>query len=158
MDSRMVRFLKVHHVLTLSTFSDQGSWTAHCFYAFVRDSAALVFTTGPETRHGREMLQNPTVSGGIMLETKMVGKIRGIQLTGKACPCHDTSDKGTPPGGHTLLTWAEARNAYLKRFPFALAAKLDLWILTVDYIKMTDNRLGFGKKIEWTREQVGTGI
>jgi uncharacterized protein YhbP (UPF0306 family) len=44
-----------------------------------------------------------------------------------------------------------ARTAYLLRFPFALAAKLDLWILEIDYVKMTDNRLGFGKKLEWRR-------
>jgi uncharacterized protein YhbP (UPF0306 family) len=49
------------------------------------------------------------------------------------------------PGGEA------ARTAYLLRFPFALAAKLDLWILEIDYVKMTDNRLGFGKKLEWRR-------
>jgi len=116
------------------------------------------------------MLQNPNVSGGIMLETKVIGKIRGIQLTGQALPLervvtpakagapslntalpHDPPHPPTPSHALAPLT-GEGRKAYLKRFPFALALKLDLWILHIDYIKMTDNRLGFGKKLEWRRQ------
>jgi uncharacterized protein YhbP (UPF0306 family) len=26
-----------------------------------------------------------------------------------------------------------------------------LWILSIDYLKMTDNRLGFGKKLLWEK-------
>ena len=159
MEARITRFLRHHHVLTISTISEQGSWTAHCFYAFIPDHQALVFTTDPETRHGREMLQNPNVSGGIMLETRVIGKIRGIQLTGRAVPCHPREGGNlesivtpslTMNAPHLSAT--EVRTAYLKRFPFALAVKLDLWILHIDYIKMTDNQLGFGKKLEWRRE------
>lgn len=139
MDSRIVRFIRHHHVLTLCTSSGSGTWTAHCFYALMPDRESVVFTSDPETRHGREMLQNPQVSGGIMLETKLIGKIRGIQFTGRSFPVDPLSP-------------SEARTAYLKRFPFALAVKLDLWIMHVDYVKMTDNRLGFGKKLIWERE------
>jgi len=45
----------------------------------------------------------------------------------------------------------KARKAYIKKFPFAIAAKLDLWVLQLEYVKMTDNRLGFGRKIVWRR-------
>jgi len=148
MDPRIIKFLRRHHVLTLSTVSEQGSWTAHCFYAYVEDHQAIVFTTDPETRHGSELLKNPGVSGGIMLETNVIGKIRGIQLTGRAYPCQ--------PGDPDIIarvTPEQARIAYLKRFPYALAMKLNLWVLSVDYIKMTDNRLGFGKKLIWEREE-----
>lgn len=138
----MIRFLQKHHVLTLSTSSELGGWTAHCFYAWVPGREAFVFTTDPETRHGAEMLANPGVSGGIVLETKVIGLIRGIQFTGRSFPCHEDDAE-----------YPSVRNAYLKRFPFALAAKLDLWILYPDRIKMTDNRLGFGKKLEWVREE-----
>jgi uncharacterized protein YhbP (UPF0306 family) len=45
----------------------------------------------------------------------------------------------------------KARSAYLKRFPIArLMPDLNLWILSPDFIKMTDNRFGFGKKLIWT--------
>jgi hypothetical protein len=135
------------------------------------------------------MLNNPDVSGGISLETKVIGKIRGIQLTGKAYYCEITTtipserchprEGGDPfppyrhqserchpreghnefpserchprEGGDLVSSYEPIRNTYLKRFPFALAAKLDLWILYIDYIKMTDNLLGFGKKLIWER-------
>ena len=144
MQPAITRLISRHHVFTLATVSDQGSWTAHCFYAWMPDQEALVFTSAPETRHGREMLENQSVSAGIALETTMVGKIRGIQLTGRALPADHAGKEDIA---------AACRSAYIHRFPFAIAAKLDLWILYPDYIKMTDNRLGFGKKLEWRREE-----
>jgi uncharacterized protein len=143
MDPKIARFLRSHHVLTLSTCSDEGSWTAHCFYAWMPDHQAVVFTSDPDTRHGQNMLKNPSVSGGICLETKVIGMIRGVQLTGRSYSCD---------GSNLPVAAAACRNAYLLKFPFALAAKLDLWVLSIDYIKMTDNRLGFGKKLIWQRE------
>jgi uncharacterized protein len=150
MDSRLARLLRRHHVLTLSTTSVNGSWIAHCFYAFLPDDMVLVFTTDPNTRHGREMLQNPNVSGGIMLETKMVGKIRGIQLTGQAFICQSSESAGAMDP-----SLPECRQAYLKRFPYAIAMKPDFWFLHINYVKLTDNRLGFGTKLEWEREVSG---
>jgi uncharacterized protein len=143
MPPHITSFLRRHHVLTLATLSDSGPWTAHCFYTYMPEIQAIVFTSDPETRHGRNMLNNPQVSAGIALETKVVGLIRGIQLTGSATLCH--ADEG------------ECRKAYLKRFPYAIAVKLDLWILRIDHLKMTDNRLGFGKKLLWEREGGGLG-
>jgi len=43
----------------------------------------------------------------------------------------------------------KAKVAYLKRFPVAILMKTNLWVVKVRYIKMTDNRLGFGKKLIW---------
>ena len=94
-----------------------------------------------------------------MLETKMIGMIRGIQFTGRALSLVSTSIPGKAIGpliqerGPVMAS--EARTAYLKRFPFALAVKLDLWVLYIDYLKMTDNRFGFGKKLTWQREDEG---
>jgi uncharacterized protein YhbP (UPF0306 family) len=134
---------------------------------------ALVFTTGTDTRHGREMLANPHVSGGIVLETKVVGRIRGVQVSGMAYSVGDYETVGekdyetvglkdyetvglkdyeTVSKSKSLkVSKSSAKTAYLKKFPFAIAAKLDLWVLHLEYVKMTDNRLGFGRKIEWRR-------
>jgi len=175
MDKRISRFLRRHHVLTLSSVSDAGSWTAHVFYAYMPDHNALVFTTDPGTRHGREMFEYPTVSGGIVLETKVVGRIRGIQLTGKTKRLGDEETRDQRPETERqgdqetrdqrpetvrlgdqetkrLITHHSSLVTYLKRFPYAVATKLDLWVLEMEYVKMTDNRLGFGTKLEWRRE------
>ena len=170
MDKRISRFLRRHHVLTLSSVSDAGSWTAHVFYAYMPDHEALVFTTDPKTRHGREMLANPSVSGGIVLETKVVGRIRGVQLTGMVERAVLKGERRKEKGESEVvtrhsslvtssasrITYHVSRNTYLKRFPYAIAAKLDLWVLELEYVKMTDNRLGFGTKLEWRRETKDT--
>ncbi len=160
MDKRISRFLRRHHVLTLSSVSDAGAWTAHVFYAHMPDHDALVFTTDPKTRHGREMLENPLVSGGIVLETKVVGRIRGVQLTGMKEERvknkeidKDDEEERLKTRHSSLVTHHSSLITYLKRFPYAIAAKLDLWVLELDYVKMTDNRLGFGTKLEWRREE-----
>ena len=163
MDPRIVKFIRKHHVLTLASSRHNIPWTAHCFYAFLEEEKALVFTSDDDTRHAREMLANQVVAGGIALETKVVGKIRGIQLTGRAFKAEKqksrkaeskrkeegTMDKNNlQPATRNLQ---QARRAYLTRFPYAALMKTTLWILEIDTIKFTDNRLGFGKKLHWER-------
>ena len=136
-DSRIAKFLKKHHVLTIATMADNETWCANCFYVYLPEENVFVFTTGYDTRHGREFLKNNRVAGSVVLETNIVGKIRGIQFQGYVSePEDDLSQK--------------VRNAYLKRFPVAMLIGTRLWIVRLSYIKMTDNRLGFGKKLIWT--------
>ena len=137
-DAKIIAFLKKHHVLTLATTVDNQPWCANCFYAFNEQSMSLVFTSGYETRHIKEGTQNPKVAGSIVLETSVVGKIQGIQFSGELLlPEGEMAD--------------QIKHAYLKRFPFAALMETTLWVLRIDYAKMTDNRLGFGKKLIWTR-------
>lgn len=137
-DAKITAFLKKHHVLTLSTTIDNQPWCANCFYAFHEPSMSLVFTSGFETRHIKEGTQNPKVAGSIVLETSVVGKIQGIQFSGELLlPEGDMAD--------------QVNHVYLKRFPFAALMDTTLWALRIDYAKMTDNRLGFGKKLIWSR-------
>jgi len=139
-DPKITTFLKKHHVLTLATVSGDQPWVANCFYAFVEEQMAFIFTSGYETRHIQEVTQNNKVAGNVVLETGIIGKIQGIQFSGTLAKAEDdTLDK--------------ASFAYLKRFPFAALMETTLWILTIDYLKMTDNRLGFGKKLVWERRK-----
>ena len=137
-DKKIIEFLKKHHVLTLATCVDHQPWCANCFYAFLEEEAAFVFTSGNETRHIREVTQNNKIAGTVVLETSIVNKIQGVQFSGRLeTPAVEMAEK--------------TRNAYLKRFPFAVLMDTTLWILYADHLKMTDNRLGFGKKLIWER-------
>lgn len=135
-DSRIIRFFRKHHVLTIATSVENKPWCANCFYVYLEDENALVFTTGSDTRHGQEFLKNKHVAGSVVLETMIIGKIRGIQFRGIVLE----------PQGE-LLT--KARWAYLKRFPPAALMNTHIWLVSLTLIKMTDNRLGFGKKLIW---------
>ena len=139
-DERIARFFRKHHVLTIATSVDNEPWCANCFYVYLEEENALVFTTDPETRHGKEFLKNRLVAGSVVLETNIIGKIRGIQFQGIVSePVGELAEK--------------SKRSYLKRFPVAMLMDTHLWVVELIHIKMTDNRMGFGKKLIWTHDK-----
>ena len=135
-EKRITDFIHKHHVLTLATSTENNPWCASCFYVWLEDENSFVFTSDDATKHVQDVLKNSKVAGSVVLETSVVGKIRGIQFRGEMyIPENELASK--------------AKIAYLKKFPFAVLMKTSLWVLNVNYIKMTDNRLGFGKKLIW---------
>ena len=133
MDERFIKFIKKHHVLTLATVNSEGMpYVANCFYAFDAKRNLFVFTSDLATRHGAEMAANSSVALSIVLETRIVGRVQGLQVTGRALRGDD-----------------EARKCYIKRFPYAAAADLEIWMVAPTLMKLTDNTLGFGKKLVW---------
>ena len=137
-EKRIVEFIKEHHVLTLATCSDNNPWCANCFYIYLEEENCFVFTSDNETKHVQDVLANTNVAGSVVLETYTVGKIQGIQFNG-------IMEKPEKPLASV------SKKAYLKRFPFAVLMKTSLWVVRLNHIKMTDNRLGFGKKLIWER-------
>lgn len=135
-DQRIVKFLKKHHVLTVCTTVDDEPWCANCFYVYLEEENAFVFTSDSETRHGREFLLNSSVAGSVVLETRIIGKIQGVQFQGTV----------TIAEGERLK---RAERAYVKRFPVAALMDTHLWFVDITMLKMTDNLLGFGKKLIW---------
>ena len=137
MDERFIKFIKKHHVLTLATVNSEGMpYVANCFYAFDAKRNLFVFTSDLATRHGAEMAANSSVALSVVLETRIVGRVQGLQVTGRALRGDD-----------------EARKCYIKRFPYAAAADLELWMVEPTMMKLTDNTLGFGKKLVWQSEE-----
>ena len=138
LDKKAINFIKEHHVLTLATSNNNKAYCANCFYAYMEDENMLVFTSDIDTKHIKNVLENNYVAGSIVLETNIVGKIQGIQFNGIM----------TQPENEILK---KANKTYIKRFPFAKLMKTTLWTIDLTFIKMTDNRLGFGKKIIWEK-------
>lgn len=135
-EKRIVDFINEHHVLTLATCVDNNPWCANCFYVYLEDENCFVFTSDDATKHVQDVEVNSKVAGTVVLETNTVGKIQGIQFRGTMkIPSEKLAGK--------------VKKAYLKKFPFAVLMKTSLWVLQPNFIKMTDNRLGFGKKLIW---------
>ncbi len=135
-DKRILKFLSKHHVLNLCTCSNNTPWSCSCFYAFDEQQNRFIITSYDDTFHSQQANINPLVSGTIVLETKIIGKIQGIQFTGKMIKIENNKNEN-------------ARKIYLNKFPFAVFMKTTLWAISVEHFKYTDNRLGFGKKIVW---------
>ncbi len=138
-DHRIIEFINKHHVLTLATSKNNIPYSANCFYVYFEQENMLVFTSDHDTKHAKDVLDQNIVSGSIVLETKLIGKIQGLQFQGKM---YEPEEE--------LLKKVKAR--YLKRFPVAMLMKTNLWVVELSFLKFTDNRLGFGKKLIWGTE------
>lgn len=136
-DERFAKFIAKHHVLTLATVNSEGKpYVANCFYAYDKRRDRFVFTSDLTTRHGQEMAENRRVALSIVLETRVVGRVQGLQVEGIA----EQGDE-------------EAKRTYIKRFPYAAVAPLTLWMVEPTMLKLTDNTLGFGTKLIWQSEE-----
>jgi len=135
-DRRIISFINEHHILTLATANNNKPYCASCFYVYIEDKNMFVITSDFTTKHIKDVEKQNIVAGAIALETTMIGKIQGIQFTGIM----------------KLLTENDlkiANKAYINKFPLALLKDTTLWGIFPDFLKMTHNRLGFGKKLIW---------
>lgn len=132
-DERIVKFIKKHHLLSLATSTVDGvPYCSSAFYGYDSERNVLVFSANPATEHGSHMEQRAKVAATIALETKVVGSVKGLQISGEVVVGDD-----------------RARMTYIKRFPYALAMDLNIWMLKPSFLKFTDNQLGFGTKLIW---------
>lgn len=129
---KIVRFVSEHHVLTLATAGEEGPYAAPLFYAYDAASRRFVFASDPGTEHARQMTASSTVAAGIYLETDTVGKIQGLQIR-----------------GNVIAASKDDAKHYFETFPYARMMRPVLWRLEPFWMKLTDNRLGFGKKVIW---------
>lgn len=136
-EQRVISFLKENTNFTLATSAYNIPYCANCFYAYAEDKNMLIFKSRIETIHIKQALENRNVAGSITPDRLDPAKIRGIQFRGNF----------TEPGIELLKLF---RMIYYKKFPFAVSFAGDIWAIELTYIKMTDNTLGFGKKIEWS--------
>jgi len=139
-DQKIYNFISEHHVLSLATSINGQVYLANCFFIFNAENNEFIFTSSVETRHGKEMLENPNIAANIVLETKTIGKIQGLQITGIASKLDGKLEK-------------KAKKQYLLKYPYAILKTETMWSISVDFFKLTDNRLGFGKKIIWHKSK-----
>ncbi len=138
-EKKIINFIKKHHVLTLATAVNEIPYCSNCFYVYLEKENMFVFTSDDDTKHIKDVTLNNYVGGSVVLETSIVGKIQGIQFNGKMYKPESDLKKA-------------ATKKYMRKYPFAKLMGTTLWVLELDFIKLTDNRLGFGKKIIWKNE------
>ncbi len=128
---RVEDFIQKHHVMSLATAADDVLSVCSLFYVYDEDTRSFIVASSEETLHVQQIKKNATIAGNILLETKKVGEIQGLQFSGE----------------FKILKNASLKKLYYKAFPYALALRPKLWQIEVNYCKLTDNSLGFGKKI-----------
>jgi len=138
LDIRIVDFIKERHLLTLATSKENRPYCANVFYIYDEKNNSLIFSSDIKTRHAQEFCNNLNVAGTIALETKDVEKIQGVQFLGEI---KELKGEGLE----------KARNQYLIAYPYAKKMKPHLWEMKLTFVKMTHNKLGFGKKLIWEK-------
>lgn len=133
-------------VLTLATEIPGQStpYATPLFYAVAPthpgEAPRLLFASRPDSAHGRHLGKGPTaVAAALYLESHDISELRGLQLRGEVVP----------------TTTAASLAAYLERHPGAEpllrpGSREQLYALSLTWAKLTDNRLGFGYKREWS--------
>jgi uncharacterized protein YhbP (UPF0306 family) len=137
-DQQIIDFINEHHLLTLATSKGNIPYCCNVFYVYDLANNQLIFSTDTKTKHAQDFIFNTNVAGSIALETKEVSKIQGVQLLGTILELK----------GERLKI---AKEQYIKAFSYAKNMDLHLWAMPLSFIKMTHNKLGFGKKLIWEK-------
>jgi uncharacterized protein YhbP (UPF0306 family) len=149
MIARIQQFLEEHNTLSLATVDEEGAPSiCSLFYAFGPD-LTLYFLSDPKTAHGQQLKDGAVVAVSIAQDNQNWQTIQGLQLRGVAGPCSEPDEEEI------------ARELYAQRFPFI--AKVELLVgplararyykIVPTWIRLIDNRRGFGHKEEWRRNQ-----
>ncbi len=131
----IVQFIENHHILNLSSCENNIPHTASCFYAFSSSNFRFIIASDDSSRHIKELSQNPNYSATISSQTKQIGEIQGLQLSG-------TFKKAT----------LKEKAIYIKTFPYALALNPAIYSLHIKTLKFINNQLNFGEKKIYSRE------
>lgn len=131
-------FISDQTVLNLATSAGDEPWCASCFFAFEETNKLLVFKSDKESRHIKEALKQGLVAGSILPDKLKVGKVRGVQYQGRMA--------------EDEVLFVAAKKRYYEKYPYAKVIPGDIWVIALSLVKLTDNTLGFGKKLIWHRE------
>lgn len=136
LDERIMSFLSSQTNFTLAVSDNNKPYCANCFYAYDVERNRLVFKSKPETTHISIALKNPHVAGTITPDALDKTRIQGIQFSGMIVRALEDQPEA-------------AKTVYYKKYPFALVITGELWVIRLQNLKFTDNKLGFGKKLNW---------
>jgi uncharacterized protein YhbP (UPF0306 family) len=146
---RLLSFLRKQQVVTVAVVEPEGTAHAAALFYAVDDELNLYVLTEPASRHGQAMARTGLVAGTIQRDRQEWQWIQGVQFRGR---CRRLTGAARERG------W----NLFAARFPFVqhLSAaglaqalgKTALWQIEPAWMRLINNRRGFGRKEEWTRE------
>ncbi|MEA2091656.1 MAG: pyridoxamine 5'-phosphate oxidase family protein, partial [Campylobacterota bacterium] len=87
--------------MSLATSSDSELSVCNLFFAFDEKEVSFVVASNDDTTHIENILKNSKVAGSVVLETKTVGKIQGVQFR----------------GDFSILQNSSLKKLYFKTFP-----------------------------------------
>ena len=142
MNERISNFILKQTCASICCMDEKGHpYCFTCFYSFDSEEMLLHYKSSTETRHSVLLLRHPLVAGTILPDSLSILQIRGIQFEGFILPFDHSHTKN-------------ASSHFHQKHPVALAMPGEIWTVKLTSIKFTDNTLGFGKKLIWSREEL----
>lgn len=139
MTREMDEFLQKMRLCSLCVAFEDEFFPFNAFYAYDERGSNLIIASGKDSAHGAKFCASlstkSSICGTIALDTNVVNLIKGIQIWGEIYSA-DVQDK----------------QIYFNKFPFSRAINPLLWRIEIQRAKMTDNRIFFGKKQLWRRD------
>lgn len=139
----VVTELLAQEQLSLATCGDGGEPHCATLYFAAGSDLRLYFFSHAESQHACDLAMDPRAAVSISAVAQAWQDIHGLQLRGEARPV---------AGG------AEAKHAwdlYRAKFPFVAELEAEvrrntLYVFSPRWMRLVDNRRGFGYKMEWT--------
>lgn len=130
--------------MTLATTGTDGDPHAADVYFAADEELNLYFFSDPVSQHGVDIARNVSAAVTIHPECQGWEGIYGLQLRGEV--------RRVKPD----MEWDLAWKRYVAKFPFvselkAVVEQNQLFVFHPHWIRLVDNRRGFGYKEEWIR-------
>lgn len=124
----------MHISMQEHTENGSGVYAASCFYAFDVENLALIFKSDFNSHHIQLAYLCQQVGITIAKHTRIIHRIKGLQIRGIFEPASIGQAK-----------------IYEDRYPFSGAIQGTVYSVSIHWCKYTDNALGFGKKLIFTK-------
>jgi uncharacterized protein len=139
-------FLKQNKVATVCFTDEKGApYCINCFFVFDEPRQLFVFKSSFGAFHEDFVRDVAAVAGSVLPEKLDPLKIKGMQFTGQTLSENEVNVMGLS-------------GLYYQKFPFGRVMPGYIWALRADFIKFTDNTLGFGTKLNWRRIPATEGV
>lgn len=139
MNKKIIKFIKKQTCASVCCADENGnSYCFSCYYAFNSEDGLMYFKSSDDTYHFALIKKNRLVAGTVLPDKLTKLFTIGIQFQGDILESQ-----------HPLTK--DAYIKYHKKYPIGLAIKGEIFTIRLNSVKMTDSRMGIGKKIKWNR-------
>lgn len=135
---KIITYLSSQTSLSLCCVDDGMPYCCTCFYVLDAQRISFYFSSSLNTYHANIMLKSSRVAGTVADQTQSVMHLQGVQYQGRVKLLMDEEEK-------------RARQLFYASYPIAKLKKAPMWEIMLNSLKMTNNKLGFGKKLLWSR-------
>lgn len=130
------RFLSRSRVATVCFIDHDKPHAINCFFAHDAGLNRLVMKSSEGSGHDRLTCNGGSVAGTILPDMISVSGLRGLQFRGTTLL-------------RELIDEKEAARLYTDKFQFARFLPGYFWLVQLQFVKFTDNRIRFGHKLVW---------